>query len=315
MQEPGIELLERYFKGSASPAEVNEVETWLRQNHIDAAELKMLVTLPPALRFMFSLDTKQDWRRLKQRLPLQKTILFRPALFRMAAAILLIVTITSVLYLTLRNDVEVMTISNTGETVRQVHLPDSSAIYLNKGAQLSYRSDFLQARSVSMKGEVFYEVKRDPSHPFVIKAGLCTVAVLGTTFNVLGDSGTVEVTVATGKVSLQSNENEKIYLEKGDYGRYEAGNHTLSKAIQTDRNYLSWKTGVLEFRDSPLDEVAVDLEKYFGVDITLAGTKGKLPLYTSRFDHPNLSEVLEEIKLTLSVNYSINNKHVILTLK
>lgn len=315
MKDPGIELLERYFNGSVSDDEANTIEAWIRENRIDAEALKLLVTFPEGLRLMFSLNHEQDWLALKQKLPLQRAVTLPHFLLRVAAIVTLCIAVASVLYLSTTSDSKTITVSNAGKLVKKIALPDSSVVYLNTGAELSYRDDLRQARTVSMKGEAFFEVKRDLSHPFIVKVQQCKVQVLGTSFNIFEDTSRVEVTVATGRVALQSQDSGKVYLEKGDKGWYAVTTATLQKAVNLSRNYLSWKTGILEFSDTPLNEVAADIGKYFDVNVSITGAQGSLPAYTSRFEKPDLKEILEEMKLTLPIQYTIEGRNVQIMIK
>jgi ferric-dicitrate binding protein FerR (iron transport regulator) len=91
-----------------------------------------------------------------------------------------------------------------GKTYK-ISLPDSSAVWLSGGARLAYLQDYgRHTRTVALqKGKAFFDVKKDPSHPFIVQAGNLQTKVLGTSFTVnLEDSLHPAVAVATGKVAV-----------------------------------------------------------------------------------------------------------------
>ena len=50
-----------------------------------------------------------------------------------------------------------------------VNLPDGSVVHLNSESKLSYPSFFdKDKRRVTLQGEAFFEVQKDPEHGFVI---------------------------------------------------------------------------------------------------------------------------------------------------
>src|SRR5699024_4274881 len=78
-------------------------------------------------------------------------------------------------------------------------------------------------RSVTLNGEAYFDVARDPDHPFVVYANGSTVTVLGTEFNVKADStaGNVQVAVVEGKVSLKkegAKESASALLTRNNFG-------------------------------------------------------------------------------------------------
>ena len=103
----------------------------------------------------------------------------------------------------------VVAISATG-TQRYV-LPDQSVVWLKANARLQVDTQAYkqQVRMVELlAGEAFFEVQKDPAHPFIVQNGAVQTKVLGTSFSVqTGLPGeAVRVTVATGKVAVSHKE-------------------------------------------------------------------------------------------------------------
>jgi transmembrane sensor len=150
-----------------------------------------------------------------------------------------------------------------------VALPDGSKIYLNRNSVFSYRSSFgKHGRNVKLTGEAFFEISPDVSKPFIIDAGKAKVKVVGTSFNVITNNreSAVEVFVETGKVQVTDNSaSQTIQLDPGYVGTMNS--KTSDKTVNSNPNYLSWKTGYLYYTNQKLSVVFTDLKRVYNMDI------------------------------------------------
>lgn len=64
-------------------------------------------------------------------------------------------------------------------------LGDGTLVCLNSESELRYPVRFDgEERQVFLRGEGYFEVTKDPDHPFVVEVENARIEVLGTTFNV-----------------------------------------------------------------------------------------------------------------------------------
>jgi ferric-dicitrate binding protein FerR (iron transport regulator) len=64
-------------------------------------------------------------------------------------------------------------------------LPDGSTVWLNAGSKIIYPSSFnASVREVTLQGEAFFDVVKQPGRPFIVHAADINIKVLGTAFNV-----------------------------------------------------------------------------------------------------------------------------------
>jgi len=110
-----------------------------------------------------------------------------------------------------------------------------------------------------------------------------------------------EVLVITGKVRLTSREDPShpIIISAGQ--KATILRNKLSVSGLGTPNFMSWKTGLLEFHQTPLDQVALDISDHYRTKVSLAPalqTEAGVIKVTAHFDHQPLDQVLEEIKLT-----------------
>jgi ferric-dicitrate binding protein FerR (iron transport regulator) len=192
-------------------------------------------------------------------------------------------------------------------------LSDGTKVWLNAGSQLLYPAVFSgKTRQVTLIGEAFFDVAKNPQNPFIVRASEVRVQVLGTRFDVSAypDDKIVQTVLEEGKVNLK-------YLRKGILNREYVVEMQPNQMVEFDKTsgeasskivdvskYVSWKDGMLEFEKVDLGRALMQVERFYNVKIHLAdleiGTyklSGKLDLK----DDPE--EVLNVIKLTVPIDW------------
>jgi transmembrane sensor len=227
------------------------------------------------------INVDKAWNKLHSRLsenglvaevPMVRRSIVKPSYFRIAAIVILLLGIGSVLlYMNDKGVLSHKTIVATTDNQKnlQVTLPDGSNIFLNRNTRLSYRENFgRHGRNVTLSGEAFFEIARDENNPFTVDAGQASVKVLGTSFNVITSNrdSAVEVFVKSGQVMVSGNENKNnLLLEPGYIGTISP--ESSEKSVNADPNYLSWNTGVLVYDGQTLNIVFRDLKKVYNMNI------------------------------------------------
>jgi transmembrane sensor len=201
-----------------------------------------------------------------------RTIFMRPVLLRVAAVTLILLSLGSAaIYLNKEGYLSKKYTFTAGIDQKNilVALPDGSKIYLNRNSEFTYRANFgKHRRDVKLEGEAFFEISPDVSKPFIIDAGKAKVKVVGTSFNVITNNmeSAVEVFVKTGKVLVSDNSgSHTIQLDPGYVGIMDS--KTSGKTINNNLNYLSWKTGYLDYSGQKLSVVFNDLKRVYNMDI------------------------------------------------
>lgn len=195
----------------------------------------------------------------------------------------------------------VVRIENTSNRPRQITLEDGSKVILQRASRLSYPEHFgSKNRSVMLVGEAFFDVKRDPTKPFVVQTGELVTEVLGTSFTIRSyeNRPSIEVRVATGRVSVYENRTgEKpaarngVILTPNQRVVFDKSSRKLVPGLVDDPVILHPPATPqpFQFEETPLPQVFRTLERAFGVEIvleneTLAGCRftadlTELPLY------------------------------------
>lgn len=187
----------------------------------------------------------------------------------------------------------------------KVTLPDGSIVTLNYGSHLDYPDQFEgNTREVSLEGEAFFEVQRNPEKPFIIRAGRANIQVLGTSFNVntFPKTGEVSVVVQTGKVQVYANDvksaDSDVILTPGERGVLSGNAPAFTKELNPDPNFLAWKTHSFIFDKTSLEDVIQQLNNVYRVQIATADPAMEQLLLTARFDDRPVRFILEVIAMT-----------------
>ena len=146
--------------------------------------------------------------------------------------------------------------------LQYVSLDDGSHIWLEEGSSLSYKKGFgTNHRNIKLNGKAFFDVQRNESVPFNIQSDNFEVSVLGTSFTV--DESFVAV--KTGKVSVQSSNDEKIITAN------QKVNISSDNLVQSDveASDINWRNPDLSFDNAPMSQVVSDINLYHDSKIIL----------------------------------------------
>ena len=164
-----------------------------------------------------------------------------------------------------------------------VSFADGSRVELNTNTRLRARMTTDQRVVWLDKGEAYFSIKHDPTHPFVVMVGNHRVTDLGTKFVVRRDPGRLQVAVEQGRVTFDTPDaqasSQVAVLRPGDVATATAKNISLSKESNEElESQLGWRRGVLVFYDTPLAEAAAEFNRYNRNKIIVAANAGDVPV-------------------------------------
>ncbi len=327
-----IELLMiRYLEKTCTPDERECFLDWLhscKENEKQYYEMKELYD--SRLRLPDQNGINNDiWEHLSDRMTYLETPLVRektPLLKRIPewvkyAAIIVVMAGLSYLYVDYNRPVQPefavtqMEIHNT-KGVHQVTLPDSTKVWLHGGTTITYPEQFLTpAREITLDGEAYFQVESDKKHPFIIHTSLGQIQATGTEFNITAYSidSTVITTLVHGSVDiLANNENLPVVMKPGQQSIIYKNSMVRLQKIDPEL-YVDWKDGIYRFKNEPLERIALQLEKMFGIQISIPSEKLKHARFNGMFtEEHSLKEVFEIINISSPLTYKINGKNVTL---
>lgn len=218
-----------------------------------------------------------------------------------------------------------------------IELEDGTKVWLNKGSKLKCDKAFNSAnREVYLIGEGFFDVAKDAEIPFVVhlKQGV-DIKVLGTRFNVKSYPNTpfIEASLLSGKIALDLNENdqqelllkpnEKITINLNELDSspntnkldtIAAVHKILLKPNPVDRKLseTAWMDDRLSFYDMSFEELAYELERFYGKKFVFKNKRLKNWHLTGSFKDETLLQVLNALQITTPFSYRIIDNKVIL---
>lgn len=203
--------------------------------------------------------------------------------------------------------------------VKTVVLADGSTVKMNSGSSLQYPERFTPGtREVYLSGEAFFEVKKDPQHPFIVHTEQLAVKVLGTAFDVKAypNDAFTETTLIRGKVSIsiKSDAAQTFVLKPNDKFTLIGGKASMSQLTHfdgTDRIIeTAWTNNELIYKNDSFEEIAKLFERWYGIKITFKEPELKALRFTGHVDKETLAEALDVLKLIENFNYAIKGKNV-----
>lgn len=268
--------------------------------------------------YLYSKRTDEAWSGLLNKIEQEEIHDLKPSFFsswavRIAAIMVILLGLAWGIQQMINSKTKTV---ETASFQRQVMLPDGSIAYLNGNSSLTYPKNFgTKTRKVTLIGEAFFKVTRNPIKPFIVETKSAQIRVLGTSFNVLALPGNdrVEVLVKTGIVSLASihNNKDRVFLKEGEFGMMNAGK--AEKAQAPGENYLSWQTKKFQFKDAELKNVVETLSHAYATHILLdSDSIGQLRL-TSTYNQVSLKTIVQSLCLTFHLESTQNNDEIVLS--
>lgn len=231
-------------------------------------------------------------------------------------------------------------IAQKGSKTRTI-LPDGSTVWLNAGSHIYYDRGFTgRYREVTLQGEAYFDVVKQPDKPFIVHAGSLNITVLGTAFNVKSypeDSNT-ETTLLRGLVQITrqgSDRQQPIYLHpnqkivlpkniteadlKPSSGVTKAWIDALparnievldSSLRENERLETAWIYNRLEFRGDNFEILAKKLERWYNIDVRFSDEQAKKLVFNGSLENETVEQAFKALKAAVPFNFEIQGNEV-----
>lgn len=275
--------------------------------------------------------------------------------FRMAASWLIFFTLgLSAMYLM---KIKPVTLSSRPVIVSvplgaksHIVLPDGTKIWINAGTQITYNQNYgIETRTLDLSGEAYFDVARDPNHPFIVNVSGLKIRALGTKFNVKAypEEKSILATLEEGKIDVEVLKsrrpiknivllpNENIVFQKSgqtiikghskepvmnasDVSRESLTKPARDNEIRVIKNvntklYTSWKEERWIIEGEKLGTLAPMLERRYNIRILFKDEDLKKYNFTATIQNETIEQILNAIGLTAPVDFIMNKDTVILT--
>lgn len=288
--------------GELRPADIDAFREWMHRSPRHVAEIKRLARLSSDLNVLTELaePLRDAVSRYEPIMRAGRRSVFKPLM----SAVFIIMMSVVIVFLSHRPkpDAEaghpLLVATAVGE-YQEVELDDGTVVKLNTDSRIEvvYGSDIRKIRL--LKGEAYFDVVSDASRPFFVYAGESYVRVVGTAFLVRLFDKDVEVTVTEGRVELaktavlhrtdipegitgnqgkragnQDNQPKPIILEAGQstiVTLEQSKSPIVDLSPRDIQRELSWQQGLLDFSNTPLEEVVRELSRHSLLEIEIVG--------------------------------------------
>lgn len=226
----------------------------------------------------------------------------------------------------------------------EIRLSDGTEVILNAGSTLRYQIDYnLYNRDLVLKGEAYFKVSKNQKLPFIVSTDDLIIKATGTEFNVkaYSEEGTTEATLIEGEVeisekgSMEKNQtiilkpNQKaIYLNESDKLSLEEVRKTEPLAIKPDKfpsekllvspstdieQAIAWVNNELIIKSEDLETLCIKLQRKYDVKFIFKDEQAKQFRFNGTLLDETFEQVMEAIRLTAPIDYSVEGKTVMLS--
>lgn len=187
-----------------------------------------------------------------------------------------------------------------------ITLPDSTKVWLNSDTKISYPADYgLKERNVTLVGEAYFEVAKNPDKRFIVEAKGMQVEALGTSFNVNAYqndnkiiaslfSGSVRVSYDRHVAILKPHESVKVDLLNRSFSWYKD---------ESMQNIALWRKNEITFDGESLEEITHIMSRLYNTTICIEDESLKKVCYIGTIRNNNLENFIDIINLTTPVVY------------
>jgi transmembrane sensor len=155
---------------------------------------------------------------------------------------------------------------------REFPLADGSVITLNTGSHVRVYLTRRTRRVELLQGEVFFDVSHNKHAPFRVAAQDVTVTVRGTRFRVLQSRQRQVVSVESGHVQVEREQEDRVDLLARQEWSARPGQPADVLPASHLEQQLAWRNGQLIFQNQPLVEVLAEVQRYRQQPIRFEGS-------------------------------------------
>jgi transmembrane sensor len=323
---PGLkQLFQRYQDGSIHQHEKELVDEWFEKyTDEDAAD----ILKDPNTEQRIYQELTSRIANAQKASPVRK--MWQRQNWLKAACIVFAVSLLAALYFNKRNSETPLTaaVFNTFATgnaqVKKITLDDGTSIWLNAATTMRVSTLFnnTKERVVYLdKGEAFFEVKHDASHPFSVISGKLITRDIGTTFCIRAYDlkNEYRVAVTEGKVDVEQLDSLgkphiiSAGITRGQLLVYKASLNTTQVLRKDTRLIATWRTdGSIHTDAMTLEQIGDELSRHFNIKVTVRHPTLDTRKYTINLGTQNIGQMLQQLTLATGISYKLDADSLII---
>jgi ferric-dicitrate binding protein FerR (iron transport regulator) len=211
------------------------------------------------------------------------------------------------------NEVTYNTISTPRGGQYQVELPDGSLVWLNAASTLRFPTSFVgKERRVQINGEVYMEIAKNKTMPFIVNVNNAEVQVLGTHFNVMAynEESALQTTLLEGSIRFVSDGKASLLKPGQQMQLSKSGQARVINDVDLGQ-VVAWKNGLFVFDDNNIETIMRQLARWYDVEIQYQSRDMQQIFVGEVPRNSKLSDVLKVLELAGNIKFEIEGKKII----
>jgi ferric-dicitrate binding protein FerR (iron transport regulator) len=358
MENEMLDIIFRVLKGEASPDDKLKLTEWIAQDQANLEIFKQSESVWNVIDIIKTgkeYDSEKAFNRFKEQISFRLRTSRRIGLYksidwflRIAAILVILLGISYFLKFksAKQSDIKELSLCEViapRGSKTEILLPDGTKVWLNSDSKIHYSSGFNKTdREVSLEGEGYFNVAKNPDKPFIVNTSNLKIRALGTIFNVKSYTGdeTIETTLIEGNIVVENKTSDKtnrfttmvpnqkvIFYRDKEIGQEQnqvtgkpkADEDQSAKApigqivlnnIADPSIVSSWKDNIIYFDNEKFQDLAIRLERRFAVNIHFIDNDIEQMRFTGKFKDIIIEQVLAALQYASPFYYSFNDKDI-----
>ncbi len=305
------ELLYRFFEGTATYDEEQQVRQWVEESEDNRALFMRERKIYDALLLVSPQSSLENKKEVGMSLWMVST----------AVAVFLLLLVSGLYWMRIRDERNFAAQYHTlqvpaGQRINLI-LADNTNVWLNANSIFRYPTAFAKKeRTVYLEGEAYFEVSKNKEKPFIVKTNEGDINVTGTSFNVKARSEhhIFETSLFEGSVDIYDNHRKKVSLKPNQRSVCENGQWVVSQI--TDYDQFLWRKGLIAFNNKSLEDILGTLSTYFDVQIRIEAQSLPKNTYTGKFRQSDgIDYALRVLRKSIRFSYEKDDETGVIYIK
>jgi transmembrane sensor len=195
-------------------------------------------------------------------------------------------------------------VTGPGETAT-TRLADGTVVRLAPESRLQVMKN-VHEREVWLTGRAYFAVAKDSTRPFRVRTHAGEALVLGTRFDLEVRGRTLQLLVVEGRVALSAR-GATVQVGPAEMTRVVADTVLPVSRVEDTQSPLRWLDTFVAFEETPLRDVAAEIERRFGIRIEVADTALAARTVTGWSSAPTPRDLLTRICVAVRAYCSISD--------
>lgn len=195
-------------------------------------------------------------------------------------------------------------------------LDDKTSVWLNSETELRFPKKFgTRERKVYLKGEAFFDVKKDTDRPFIVSMKQGNIKVYGTRFNVSNYArSSFETVLVEGSIGFSTPQGREVKIKPSQKLTYEESNGNIDITHVDTSLYTAWVDHMFIFDGQPLEEIMTTLARWYNFKVCFASDDIRhIRLSGQLYRYDDIRVLLDSYEQITGLKFKIENNRIIIT--